>query len=127
VIKPTLLGLLEGDNSNLWTTLSFPLRPIVSSVGSPSYALAGFLYKLLSPLAGKSESSVKNSDNFIQLLRYIDLQHLDILVSFIVVSLFTNVPVDEPLEVISKKLHNFHTLSECSTLPVKAIMELFEV
>jgi hypothetical protein len=43
-----------------------PVRPIVSSTGSPCYALAGFLHKILSPLAGRSESFV-NSAHFIQL------------------------------------------------------------
>jgi hypothetical protein len=38
-----------------------PLRRIVSSIGFPCYAIADFLHKILSPLAGKSESFVKNS------------------------------------------------------------------
>jgi hypothetical protein len=50
-----------------------PLRPIVSSIGSPCYALAGFLHKILSPLAGRSESFVKNSGHFIQLLKPVNL------------------------------------------------------
>jgi hypothetical protein len=72
-----------------------PLRPIVSSIGSPCYALAGFLHKILSPLAGKSESFVKYSGHFIQLLKFTNLQSSDTLVSFDVVNLFTNVPVDD--------------------------------
>jgi hypothetical protein len=42
-----------------------PLRPIVSSIGSPCYALVGFLCKILCPLAGKSESFVKNLSHFV--------------------------------------------------------------
>jgi hypothetical protein len=42
-----------------------PLRPIVDSIGSPFYAVAGFLHKILSPLSEKSESFVKNSDHFL--------------------------------------------------------------
>jgi hypothetical protein len=104
-----------------------PLRPIVSSIGSPCYALAGFLHKILSPLAGKSESFVKNSAHFVQLLKSVNLQPPDTLVSFDVVSLFTNVPVDEALQVISNKLHNDDTLAERSALQAEAIMELLEV
>jgi hypothetical protein len=63
----------------------------------------------------------------LNLLRNTDLQNSDILVSFNVLSLFTNVPVDETLEVISKKLHNDHILSGSPTLPVEAVMELLEV
>jgi hypothetical protein len=35
------------------------LRPIVSSIGSLCYALAGLIHKILSPLASKSETFVK--------------------------------------------------------------------
>jgi hypothetical protein len=46
-----------------------PLKPIVSTTGSPCSAMAGFLHKILTPLAGKSESFVKNSGHFIKLLK----------------------------------------------------------
>jgi hypothetical protein len=72
----------------------------VSSVGSPCYALAGFLRKMLSPLAGKSETFIKNLGHFVQLLKSVNLQSLDTFISFHVVSLFTNVPVDVALQVI---------------------------
>jgi hypothetical protein len=70
---------------------------------------------------------VNNSDHFIQLLKSVNLQSSDTLVSFDVVSLFTNVPVDEALTVIRDMLHNDHTLAERSALQVEAIMELLEV
>jgi hypothetical protein len=76
-----------------------PLRPIVSSIGSPCYALAGFLHKISSPLVGQSQS-VKNSGHFTELLKPIKLHLFDTLVSFDVVSMFTNVPVDEAFQVI---------------------------
>jgi hypothetical protein len=85
---PHLYGLLKIHKPDI------PLRP-VSSIGPPCYALAGFLYKILSPLAGKSESFVMNSGHFVQLLKSVNLQSSDTLVSFDVVSLFINVPVDE--------------------------------
>jgi hypothetical protein len=49
------------------------------------------------------------------------------LVSFDVVSLFTNVPVDKAQQVIRNKLHNDDTLAEWSVLQVEVIMELLEV
>jgi hypothetical protein len=99
----------------------------VSSIGSPCYALAGFIHKILSPLAGKSESFVKNSGHFVQLLKSVNLRSSDTLLSFHVVSLFTDVPVDEALEVIRDKLNNDGTLTELSALQVEAIMERLEV
>jgi hypothetical protein len=118
---PHLYGLPKIHKPNI------PLRPIVSSIGSPCYALAGFIHKILCPLAGKSESFVKYSGHFVQLLKSVNLRSLDTLVSFDVISVFTNVPGDEALEVIRDKLNNDDTLAERSALQVEAIMELLEV
>lgn len=41
-----------------------PLRPIVSAIGSPTYDIAKFLIKIISPLTGKSESFIENSSDF---------------------------------------------------------------
>jgi hypothetical protein len=110
--------------------LDIPLRPRVNSIGSLCYAMAGFLHKILvfstSPLAGNSESFIKNLGNLVQLLMSVNLQSLDTLVSFDG-SLFTNIPVDKALQVIGNKLHNDDTLAERSVLQVEVIMELLEV
>jgi hypothetical protein len=89
--------------------------------------LAGFLHKILSPLAGRSESFVKNTGHFIQLLKSVNLRRQDTLDSFEVVSLFTNVPVDEALQAIRNKLTNDNSLAELPNLKVEAIMELLNV
>ncbi|PNF20263.1 hypothetical protein B7P43_G15436 [Cryptotermes secundus] len=104
-----------------------PLRPIINSIGSPCYTLAGFLHRILSPSAGKSDTVVKNSAYFLQLLKAVYLHSQDTLVSFDVVSLFTIVPVDEILQIIENKLHDDVTLTERSKLQVEAIMDLLEV
>jgi hypothetical protein len=64
---------------------------------------------ILSLLAGKSESFTKNSCHFVRSLESLNLQHLYTLVSVGVASLFTDVPVDEALQVVSNKLHNDDT------------------
>jgi hypothetical protein len=94
----------------------------VSCIGSPCYVLSGSLHKIY-PLAGKSESFVKNSDHFIQLLKCVNLQSLDTLVSF-AISPFTIVPGNEARQVMSNKLHHDDTLAERSALQAEAIMEL---
>jgi hypothetical protein len=61
------------------------------------------------------------------LLKPVNLQKQEILASFDVVSLITNVPVEEALQVIRGRLENDNTLTEWSVLKVDAIMELLEV
>ena len=39
------------------------LRPIVSAIESPTYDIAKFLTKIISPLTGKSDSFIRNSSD----------------------------------------------------------------
>jgi hypothetical protein len=57
----------------------------------------------------------------------INLQNGDCLVSFDVVSLFTNVPVEEVLEVMRNRLSTVPSLSERSPLQVGNVMELLDI
>jgi hypothetical protein len=77
-----------------------PLRHIISFTGSPSYALPGFLHNILSPLVGNTKSLVKKSLYFKELLNNTQVEASDILVSSGIANLFTNVPVDEALEMV---------------------------
>ena len=75
-----------------------PLRPIVSNIGSPTYKLAKHLASHIQPFIGSGPSYIKNSSHFVNLIQDLTLAETDLLVSFDVVSLFTNVPVDESIE-----------------------------
>ena len=79
-----------------------PLCPIISTIGSPIYAIAKHLAKLISPLVGQTKS----------------------MVSFDVKSLFTNTPVLKGLQVIQTKLENDETLPELTEMRVNSIMML---
>ena len=81
-----------------------PLQPIVSCIKSPSYSLSKHIASIISPLMGQSDSFVKNSEHFISTIRDITVDPDDIMVSFDVCSLFTNVPIEEALKVISNML-----------------------
>ncbi len=79
-----------------------PLRPIVNTIGGPTYLLAKFLALKLKPLVGHTESFVKDSASFIMDLKDIRLDPEEILVSFDVVSLYTCIPIKEAMEVINR-------------------------
>ncbi|KAG8239996.1 hypothetical protein J437_LFUL016512 [Ladona fulva] len=81
-----------------------PLRTIVNGINSPTYLLARYLSKMLTPLIGESNRAVKNSAEFVTTLKQLKLDNGDMLVSFDVVSLFTKVPIQECLSLIEEKL-----------------------
>ena len=99
-------------------------RPIVSTIGSPTYDLAKEIARILSPLAGSSETSITNTGEFIERLKKVDISSGDMMVSFDVVSLFTQVPLKEAMEVISTRLEQDETLEERTNIPVHDIRHL---
>jgi hypothetical protein len=83
-----------------------PLRPTVSNIGAPTYQLAKHLSGLLNQLTGKTAHHVKNSFNFIEILKSLQIKPDDLMVSFDVVSLFTKVPVEESLILLKQHFNN---------------------
>lgn len=79
--------------------LGIPLRPIVSSIKTAGYNLAKFLQPLVIPLT-TNEFTVSNSSSFVREILALKLPKEYILTSYDVESLFTNVPLDETLDII---------------------------
>ena len=69
-----------------------------------------FLAKMLSPVVGNTENTVKNSCHFAEFVRGKTLKADQVLVSFDVVSFFTNIPVDLAIKVATKRLRQDATL-----------------
>ena len=118
---PYLYGLPKVHTQNI------PLRPVVCTVGSRTYALAKHLAWLISPLAGNTSSHVRNSVHFIELIRELPLTDQDMMVSFDVSSLLTNVPIDEALNIVQQKSEGDSSLPNRTNLTVSSIMALFRL
>ena len=103
------------------------LRPIVSCINSATYKLSGFIAKILSPLMGNTDSFVMNTGHFVQMMREDKLGPEEMLVSFDVSSLFTNVPIQEAVQVIKKKLKEDQSLPSHTSLTRERITELLEI
>ena len=81
-----------------------PLRPIVSTVGSVTYDTAKHLASILAPMIGNTESYVKDSKEFAEFVRTLNLAEDEIMVSFDVKSLFTSVPTDVVCDLAKQRL-----------------------
>ncbi|MDA8010421.1 MAG: reverse transcriptase domain-containing protein, partial [Alphaproteobacteria bacterium] len=101
-----------------------PMRPIVSTINSPTYKLAKELARILTPLAGNTAYTVKNSTAFVERIRGVQTTPQDTLVSFDVKSLFTQVPVEAALTVVEDRLCKDPTLGDRSSIPVPQLVEL---
>ena len=109
-LKASFYGLPKLHKPNI------PLRPIVSSIGSPTYNLSKELARILSPLRGKTTSYIKNSSHFVEMIKDRTISESDLMVSFDVKSLFTRVPIKECLEIAEEKLNSDDTLGERTTM-----------
>ena len=84
---------------------SFPkLRPLVSSIGTFNYNLACFLCDLLSPLS-PNDYSCKGTFSFVPQIKNANLSKT-FLVSYYVTSLFTNIPLQETIDIAINLIFN---------------------
>ncbi|BHF69763.1 hypothetical protein SprV_0301280900 [Sparganum proliferum] len=81
-----------------------PLRPIVALKGTPTYGLAKWLTKHLKKLTEGSEHTAASSTHFLEKVRDVTIAPDEIMVSFDVVSLFTSIPKELAMRVISDLL-----------------------
>ena len=72
-------------------------------INTPEYKLAKFLDWIIKPYMPKSYA-VTSNDEFLKKLKGFYQQEGDQCVSFDVVSLFTNVPLEETIDIIADKL-----------------------
>ena len=82
--------------------LGCPLRPILSALGTFNYNLAKLLVPILCPLTN-NDFTIKNSTEFVQDLHTLKVPDSAFLASFDVKSLFTNIPLDETIEICIKE------------------------
>ena len=115
---PRIYGLPKIHKANV------PLRPIVSCVNTLACDLSAFLANILSPLTGKSEYTVTSSAHFVSTVSYETILENEIMISFDIESLFTNVPIDTAVQAALKKLENDPSLADRTTLTTAKIADL---
>ena len=84
---------------------NYPLRPILSAIGTHSYKLAKYLVPMLSQIT-QNVYSLKDTFQFVhQITNIVNAQDY-IMASFDVTSLFTNIPLDETIDIAIDSLFN---------------------
>jgi hypothetical protein len=105
----------------------YPLRAIVSGIGSPCHNLERYLLNNILPFAGKSNSHINNSMDFIELVKGVKMERDDKMVSFDVVNLFTSVPRTEAMKELRDRLGRDHKLLDRTVLGVEKLMDLINL
>ena len=107
-----LYGLPKTHKENL------SMRPILSATGTYNYALAKWLDEKLKPLS-INRFTITDTFAFATEMKETKLNEEDILVSFDVSSLFTNVPLKETITILAKKAFTENWFNETYDLNIK--------
>ena len=83
-----------------------PIRPIVSYSGSPLYNLNKYRANILKAYARDENNNAKNSTTFFNYIRNVPIEDDEIMVSFDVTSLYTNIPIIDTLNIIKDYFNN---------------------
>ena len=97
--------LSEDDEKSMMNVDKLPLRPIVSNIGTATYKTSQYLANLLTPL-GTSKYTVTSTKEFISKLKKVTPPENYQMISFDVVSLFTNVPLQKTIDIIIRKVYS---------------------
>ena len=97
-------------------------RPIISQIGSSTYKIAKFLLPFIEPHT-KNEYTVRDTFHFVSMLDEKD-HHL-FMASLDVDSLFTNIPLDETIDLVTKKVFaNKRKVNGLSRTDFRRLLEL---
>ena len=104
------------------------MRPILSATGTYNYALAKWLDEKLKPLS-VNRYTISDTFSFAEEIQNLDIDKNDILVSYDVTSLFTNVPLQETIQIIAEKAFVDDWFNETHNLNITKsdLVQLLEV
>lgn len=113
---PRIYGQPKAHKANL------PLRPVVPNITAPTYQLSKYLANILQS-AHNSKFNIQDSFTFVEKIKNVTLPPEYVLVSFDVVSLFTNIP---KLLVVHDVIENWKDIQHHTDIDLSHFLELIE-
>lgn len=101
-----------------------PLRPIISQIPAPTYTIAKEINKIIEPYL-PNKFMLKSTDEFLDLLRV--AQPKGILTSLDVENLYTNVPIDETINIILENVYRNENNFAPPKIPEPTLKSLLEI
>ena len=101
-----------------------PIRPIVSYSGSPLYNLNKYIANILKTYVKHENNNAKNSTTFSNYIRNVPIEDDEIMVSFDVTSLYTNIPIIDTLNIIKDYVHSDDQFARKTAIPQDKFLDL---
>ena len=104
-----------------------PIRPIVSYSGSPLYNLNKYIANILKAHVKDENKNAKNSTTFFNYIRNVPIDDDEIMVSFDVISLYTNIPITDTLNIIKDYVNNDDQFNRKTAKPQDKFLDLLHL
>ena len=123
-ITPRLYGTIKAHKPEK----NYPMRTIVSIIGTPAYGISKYLVEIIQPTLNKSNNEIQNSTSFLHEAKDWKIKPTEIQVSYIVVNLYASVPLDRFVYVNVEFLQDDHDeLKKRTKLNLTDIQQLLEL
>ncbi|XP_062533790.1 uncharacterized protein LOC134202820 [Armigeres subalbatus] len=116
-ICPRIYGQPKAHKPNL------PLRPVVPNITAPTYQTSKFIANILQATFN-SKYNIKDSFSFVEYIKSASIPPEHILVSFDVVSLFTNISIDR---IIQSIIHRWKDIKQGTQINLDLFLEMVEL
>ena len=101
-----------------------PICPTVSYSGSPLYNLNKYIAIILKAYVKDENNNAKNSTTFSNYIRNVLIEDDEIMVSFDVTSLYTNIPIIDTLNIIKDYVNNDDQFTRKTAIPQDKFLDL---
>ena len=123
-IPPRLYGVIKAHKPEK----CYPMRAIVSTIGTPPYGISQYLVELIQPTLNKSKYKITNSSSFVNEAKDWLVKRDEVQVSYDIVNLYPSVPINKALDVLMDQLNSDKAdLMKRTKLCLKDIYELAEL
>jgi hypothetical protein len=123
-IPPRMYGMIKAHKPEK----DFPMRLVVSTIGTANYGLSEYLVKITQNTLNKNPIRIKNSQSFVDEAKTWEIAPDEVQVSYDVVNLYPSVPIKESIDVLISQLEkDREDLKKHTKLRIKEIKELLEL
>ena len=123
-IPPRMYGLIKAHKPEK----NYPMRLVVSTIGTANYGLSEYLVKITQSTLNKNTTRLKNSQSFVEEAKTWSVSPGEVQVSYDVVNLYPSIPVKEAIDVLIDQLNQDRdNLKNFTKLKLDEIKDLLEL
>ena len=121
---PRMYGMIKAHKPEK----NFPMRTVVSTIGTATYGAAKFLVDVFQPTLNKNEIRVMNTTSFVEEAKDWQIDPEEVQCSFDVVALYPSIPIKKAIaamiELINNDIDDVRERTQLNVQDIKSLLEL---